>query len=217
MRVDVWSDIVCPWCYLGEARFEKALATFEHRDQVEMVHHSFELDPGFPRDQVVPVLDMLAGKYGLSREQAARAEQDMAALAAAEGLEFSAGRPHGNTFDAHRLLHLARDRGLADDLLSRLYRANFSGERSVFEAGSLAAIAAEAGLDAAEARAVLAGDAYADEVRADEREAAELGITGVPFFVIDSGLAISGGQPAGVFVQALRQAWAKTPVGPGSD
>jgi predicted DsbA family dithiol-disulfide isomerase len=207
MRVEVWSDIVCPWCYLGQARFERALASFEHRGEVEVVHRSFELDPGFPAGQVIPVLDLLSRKYGLSREQAAEAEASMAQMAAAEGLEFSVDRPHGNTFDAHRLLHLAQDRGRQEDMLTRLYRANFGAERSVFDAESLVAIAGEAGLDTAETREVLAGTDYADEVRADERRAAELGATGVPFFVIDSALAISGGQRAEVFLQALRQAW----------
>jgi predicted DsbA family dithiol-disulfide isomerase len=207
MRVEVWSDIVCPWCYLGKARFEAALAAFEHRDQVEVVHRSFELDPGFPTDQVVSVLDMLTSKYGLSRDQAAEAEAGMARMAAAEGLEFSADRPHGNTFDAHRLMHLARDRGRADEMLARLYRANFGAERSVFDTGSLVTIAGQAGLDTAEAARVLAGDDYADAVRGDERRAAELGATGVPFFVIDGALAISGGQRAEVFLQALREAW----------
>jgi hypothetical protein len=123
MRVDVWSDIVCPWCYLGQARFERALTEFEHRDQVEVVHRSFELDPSFPKGEVVSVLDMLSRKYGLSRDKAAEAEANMAQMAAAEGLEFSVDRPHGNTFDAHRLLHLARDRGRQDEMLTRLFGA----------------------------------------------------------------------------------------------
>lgn len=207
MRVDVWSDIVCPWCYLGHARFGAALARFEHRDQVEVVHRSFELDPGFPPGQVSSGTDMLASKYGLSREQAARAEEGMAEMAAAEGLAFTVTRPYGNTFDAHRLVHFARDHDQQDQMLSRLYRANFSAERSVFDPEGLTAIAAEAGLDAAAARQVLASEDYADAVRADEREAAGLGATGVPFFVLDRSLAISGGQRAEVFLQALRQAW----------
>jgi predicted DsbA family dithiol-disulfide isomerase len=207
MRVDVWGDIVCPWCYLGKARFERALSMFEHRDQVEVVHRSFELDPGVPKNQVSSVLDMLAVKYGLSREQAAEAEQRMAEMTAEEGLEFAVDRPHGNTFDAHRLLHLAKDRDRQDELLGRLYRANFSAERSVFDAESLVAVAAEAGLDSADVRKVLRSEEYAAEVRADEREAARLGATGVPFYVIDSALAVSGGQRAEVFLRALRQAW----------
>jgi predicted DsbA family dithiol-disulfide isomerase len=207
MRVDVWSDIVCPWCYLGKTRFERALAEFEHRDQVEVVHRSFELDPSFPKGEVVSVLDMLSSKYGLSRDKAAEAEASMAQMAAAEGLEFSVDRPHGNTFDAHRLLHLAIDRGRQGEMLTRLYGANFGAERSVFDAESLVAIAGEAGLDTDEARGVLTGEDYAEEVRADERRAAELGATGVPFFIIGGALAISGGQRAEVFLQALRQAW----------
>lgn len=207
MRVDVWSDIVCPWCYLGKARFEKALAEFEHRDQVEVVHRSFELDPSFPKGEVVSVLDLLSHKYGLSRDKAAEAEASMAEMAAAEGLEFSVDRPHGNTFDSHRLLHLATDRGRQDEMLTRLFGANFGAKRSVFDTESLVAIAGEAGLDTDEARGVLTGEDYAEEVHADERRAAELGAAGVPFFVIGGALAISGGQRAEVFLQALRQAW----------
>jgi predicted DsbA family dithiol-disulfide isomerase len=172
-----------------------------------MVHRSFELDPSFPNGEVVSVLDMLSSKYGLSRDKAAEAEASMAQMAAAEGLEFSVDRPHGNTFDAHRLLHLAIDRGRQGEMLTRLYGANFGAERSVFDAESLVAIAGEAGLDTDEARGVLTGEDYAEEVRADERRAAELGATGVPFFIIGGALAISGGQRAEVFLQALRQAW----------
>ena len=131
----------------------------------------------------------------------------MAQMAAAEGLEFSVDRPHGNTFDAHRLLHLAKDRGRQDEMITRLFEANFGAERSVFDTESLVAIAGEAGLDTAETRRMLAAQDYADDVRADERRAAELGATGVPFFVIGGSLAISGGQRAEVFLQALRQAW----------
>ncbi|MCZ2524099.1 MULTISPECIES: DsbA family oxidoreductase [Streptomyces] len=210
MRVEVWSDIACPWCYVGKARFEKALAAFPHRDEVEVVHRSFELDPNFPKDDVGPVVPLIAKKYGITEEQAQANERNIGANAAAEGLEYRAeGRDHGNTFDMHRLLHFAGERGRRDELISLLYRANFAGERSVFgDDAHLVELAAAAGLDADEARAVLADpDRYADEVRADEREAAALGATGVPFFVLDRRYGISGAQPAEVFAQALDRAW----------
>ncbi|MFI1887468.1 DsbA family oxidoreductase [Streptomyces jumonjinensis] len=209
MRVEIWSDIACPWCYIGKARFEKGLADFAHRDQVEVVHRSFELDPGRARGDVGSVVDMLALKYGRTREEALAMEEHVAGNAHAEGLGYRTGdRDHGSTFDIHRLLHLARARGRQNELLDLAYRANFAEERSVYDPGTLAAIAVEAGLDEAEARAVLAdGAAYADEVRADEREAAELGATGVPFFVFDRRYGLSGGQPAELFTQALEQAW----------
>ncbi|MCW8217533.1 MULTISPECIES: DsbA family oxidoreductase [Streptomyces] len=209
MRVEIWSDIACPWCYIGKARFEKGLAGFAHRGEVEVVHRSFELDPGRAKGDTEQVIDMLAQKYGRTPEEARSMEANVAANAQAEGLGYRAeGRDHGNTFDMHRLLHLAKARGRQDELLSLLYRANFAEERSVFDDTVLADLAVEAGLDADEARTVLADPgAYADDVRADEREAAELGATAVPFFVFDRRYGISGGQPSEVFGQALEQAW----------
>ncbi|MCG7210709.1 DsbA family oxidoreductase [Streptomyces arenae] len=217
MRVEIWSDIACPWCYVGKARFEKALAAFPHRDEVEVVHRSFELDPGRAKDDVQPVLAMLSKKYGMSEAQAQAGEDNLGAQAAAEGLDYrTRGRDHGNTFDLHRLLHLAKEQGRQDQLVQILYRANFAEERSLFSEGAdrVVKLAVEAGLDEAAVRAVLADPAaYADEVRADEREAAELGANGVPFFVLDRKYGVSGAQPAEVFTQALSQAWsARSPL-----
>lgn len=210
MRVEIWSDIACPWCYIGKARFEKGLAAFAHRDEIEVVHRSFELDPHRAKGDTALVLDMLAQKYGRTLDEARAMEARVASNAQAEGLGYRAeGRDHGNTFDIHRLLHLAKDRGRQNELLDLAYRANFAEERSVFDPETLVALAVEAGLDEAEVRAVLADEtAYADAVRADEREAAELGANGVPFFVLDRKYGVSGGQPAEVFTQALEQAWA---------
>ncbi|MBT2366747.1 DsbA family oxidoreductase [Streptomyces sp. ISL-10] len=218
MRVEIWSDIACPWCYIGKARFEKGLAAFAHRDDIEVVHRSFELDPNRAKGDTAPVIDMLAAKYGRTREEAQAMEEHVAATARSEGLGYrTEGRVHGSTFDIHRLLHLAKDRGHQDELLDLAYRANFAEERSVFDTDVLVRLGVEAGLGEDEVRAVLAdGSAYADDVRADEREAAELGATGVPFFVIDRRYGVSGGQPADVFTQALEQAWqgrVLTPVG----
>ncbi|XCM32906.1 DsbA family oxidoreductase [Streptomyces parvus] len=214
MRVEIWSDIACPWCYIGKARFEKGLAEFAHRDEVEVVHRSFELDPSRAKGDTALVIDMLAEKYGRSREEAAAMEANVAANAQSEGLGYrTEGRDHGNTFDIHRLLHLAKARGRQDELLTLAYRANFAEERSVFDDEVLGALAEEAGLAADEARAVLADpEAYADDVRTDEREAAELGANAVPFFVLDRRYGISGGQPSEVFVQALEQAWKDRPA-----
>ncbi|MEU0117828.1 DsbA family oxidoreductase [Streptomyces bobili] len=211
MRVEIWSDIACPWCYVGKARFEKALDAFPHRDQVEVVHRSFELEPGRAKGDVTPVLAMLSKKYGMSEAQAQAGEDDLGAQAAAEGLDYrTRDRDHGNTFDMHRLLHFAKGQGRQDELIQLLYRANFAEERSLFVEGDerLVGLAVEAGLDADDARKVLADPAaYADEVRADEAEAARLGANGVPFFVLDRTYGISGAQPAEVFAQALTQAW----------
>ncbi|EKX66375.1 DsbA family oxidoreductase [Streptomyces ipomoeae] len=211
MRVEIWSDIACPWCYVGKARFEKALAAFPHRDDIEVVHRSFELDPGRAKDDIQPVLTMLSKKYGMSEAQAQAGEHNLREQAAAEGLAYRAeGRDHGSTFDMHRLLHFAKEQGRQAELLQLLYRANFADERSVYADADdfLIDLAAEAGLDADAARKVLADPtAYADAVRADEREAAELGANGVPFFVLDRKYGVSGAQPAEVFEQALTQAW----------
>ncbi|GAA2453894.1 DsbA family oxidoreductase [Streptomyces glaucus] len=218
MRVEIWSDIACPWCYVGKARFERALRDFPHRDRVEVVHRSFELDPGRAKGDVEPVITMLTRKYGMSEEQARAGEDRLGAQAAAEGLEYrTRGRDHGSTFDMHRLLHLAKERGRQEALLDLLYRANFAEERSVFgDDERLVELAVAAGLDADEARAVLADPAaYADEVRADEREAAGLGARGVPFFVLDRAYGVSGAQPVEVFAQALARAWGeRSPLEP---
>ncbi|WP_327427762.1 DsbA family oxidoreductase [Streptomyces sp. NBC_01236] len=214
MRVEIWSDIACPWCYVGKARFEKALDAFPHRDDVEVVHRSFELDPGRAKNDIQPVIKMLTKKYGMSEAQAQAGEENLGAQAAAEGLAYrTRDRDHGNTFDMHRLLHFAKEQGRQDELIGLLYKANFAEERTVFaDDERLVELAVAAGLDADAARGVLADPkAYADDVRADEREAAELGANGVPFFVLDRKYGVSGAQPAEVFAQALTQAWGERP------
>jgi predicted DsbA family dithiol-disulfide isomerase len=199
---------------VGKARFEKALDAFPHRDEVEVVHRSFELDPGRAKGDIQPVLKMLTKKYGMSEAQAQAGEENLGAQAAAEGLAYrTRDRDHGNTFDMHRLLHFAKERGRQDELIGLLYKANFAEERTVFNDDErLVELAVAAGLDADASREVLADPkAYADEVRADEREAAELGANGVPFFVLDRKYGVSGAQPAEVFAQALTQAWGERP------
>jgi predicted DsbA family dithiol-disulfide isomerase len=211
MQVEIWSDIVCPWCYLGKRRFEQALASFDHRDQVEVVYRSFELDPSAAPGVTTPTVAVLSTKYGLSPSQADAAQREMEGRAAQDGLEFHLdGLASGNTRDAHRLLHLAKARGHQAELTERLHRAYFTEGRSIFEADSLAELAAEAGLDRAEVATVLATDKYADEVDADEAMARSLGANGVPFFVIDRRYGISGAQPAPALAQALEQAWAES-------
>jgi predicted DsbA family dithiol-disulfide isomerase len=207
MRVDIWSDVVCPWCYVGKARFETALGTFEHRDQVEVVYHAFELDPGYPRDQHETSLAMLSRKYGLSAAEARAADARVAALAQAEGLGFDSERPVGNTFDAHRVLRLGLAHGVQAGLLDAVNRAYFAEARPIFDRDVLTEIAAGAGLDAAAVGEVLDGDAFAGEVREDEAQARALGISGVPFYVFDMALGVSGAQPAQMFTSALHQAW----------
>lgn len=208
MRVDIWSDVVCPWCYVGKARFEKALSAFPHRDQVEVTYHSFELDPGYPRDKAGETnLQMLSRKFGMAPDQARQADGQVASLAHAEGLGFDAERPIGNTFDIHRVIHLGLARGIQQELLSAVNQAYFAEARQVFDHGVLTEVAAGAGLDRAAVSKVLGGEEYADEVRRDEVQAQEIGISGVPFFVLDMRLGVSGAQPAELLGKALDQAW----------
>ncbi|WP_042363978.1 DsbA family oxidoreductase [Streptacidiphilus neutrinimicus] len=213
MRVEIWGDINCPWCYIGKARFEKALAAFPHRDQVEVVHRSFELDPEAPHEPR-PVLPAIAAKYGISVEQARQAEERIASHAHGEGLSYRGSeRDVANSFDMHRLLHFAEEQGLQGRLLDLLYRENFDGETSPFAPGRLLALAVEAGLDERQAAEVLADPtAHADAVREDEATAAALGATGVPFYVFDRRLGVSGAQPPAAFSSALEQAWASRAV-----
>jgi predicted DsbA family dithiol-disulfide isomerase len=207
MRVDIWADIVCPWCYIGNARFSRALADFEHRDEVEVVYRSFELDPSIPQGRATPILDVLASKYGMSQAQAQQAEARVAALAQAEGLDFTVDRAMGNSFDAHRLVHFGGEQGAQQHVVSELYHAYFGEGRSVFGQDALVGLAAGAGLDPVGARQALENGSFSGEVRADEEEAARLGISGVPFCVLGGKYGVSGAQPGETFAQALRQAW----------
>src|SRR3954453_6850719 len=186
MRIDIWSDVVCPWCYIGKRRFERALADFPHAAEVDVVWHSFELDPDAPRTTDVPPAERLAAKYGLTVEQAQQANERLTGTAADEGLELHLDETkNGNSFDAHRLLHLAADRGLQGQLKERLLRAYFTERVAVGDRNELARLAVEVGLDADEVQALLEGDGYAEDVRADESLARSYGIGGVPFFVLD--------------------------------
>jgi predicted DsbA family dithiol-disulfide isomerase len=211
MQVEIWSDVVCPWCYLGKRYFEQALERFPHRDEVEVIYRSFELDPSAPPGVTTPTVETLAGKYGMGLEQAREAQRQMEQRAAQAGLTFRMGDLRsGNTRDAHRLLQRAGARGSGAELAERLHRAYFTDQASIFDHASLAGFAADVGLDRDEALAVLAGDQYAQAVEADEQVAYSLGVTGVPFFVIDRRYGISGAQPAGTITQVLERVWAET-------
>jgi predicted DsbA family dithiol-disulfide isomerase len=210
MQVEIWSDIVCPWCYLGKRRFERALESFDHRDEVTVTYRSFELDPSAVPGMTTPTVDMLASKYGLSADQANDAQRQMEQRAVQDGLEFRMdGLLSGNTRDAHRLLHLAKARERQDELTERLHRAYFTEQRSIFDRPSLTELAVEVGLDRDEVTRVLSSGEYDDAVNEDEATARALGASGVPFFVIDRRYGISGAQPAAVITQTLDRAWAE--------
>jgi predicted DsbA family dithiol-disulfide isomerase len=211
MRVDIWSDVVCPWCYVGKRRFEAALAGFSHRDSVEVRWRSFELDPRAPRRRDGDRLEHLAAKYGVTREQAAAMDAQIAEAARGVDLDLHLdGTRGGNTFDAHRLLHLAADHGLSDRVKEALFRAYFTDGEPIGDPSALARLAVEAGLPAAEVDDVLAGDRYADAVRGDEATARAYGASAVPFFVIDETYGIAGAQPPEVFANVLERAWSET-------
>jgi predicted DsbA family dithiol-disulfide isomerase len=206
MQVEIWSDVVCPWCYIGKRRFEAALEQFAGRDDVELTWRAFELDPHRPSEPI-DLNRLLAEKYGMTIEQARERHARTAETAAGDGLEIDFERAQsGNTFDAHRTIRLAREHGLQGAMQERLFAAYFSEGRAISDRETLAELAAEAGLDAGEVRDMLASDRFADEVRADERTAAGFGITGVPFFVLDRRLGVSGAQPVEVMLGALEEA-----------
>jgi predicted DsbA family dithiol-disulfide isomerase len=213
MRVDIWSDVVCPWCYIGKRRFEAALAGFEHRDEVELTWHSFQLDPSAPGTTEGDYRTPLARKFGRSDAQVAAMLEDMTQLAAQDGLDYRFDRAHhANTLDAHRLLHLAHEYGVQDEVKERLFQAVFTDGQTVSDHATLRAIGEAAGLDGDEIDAALSSDRFQAEVAADIDQARAYGISGVPFFVIDERYGVSGAQPAAMLRQALEQAWAAEKV-----
>jgi predicted DsbA family dithiol-disulfide isomerase len=210
MQVEIWSDPVCPWCYLGKRRFERALESFDHRDEVTVVYRSFELDPSAPPGTTSPTVERLADKYGMTAGQADDAQRQMEQRAAQEGLEFRMDSLRsGNTRDAHRLLHLAKAHGVQAELAERLHRAYFTEQASIFDHSSLTELAVQAGLDRDDVIRVLASQEYGDAVDTDEAMAQALGVNGVPLFVIDRRYGISGAQPPEVITEVLDRAWAE--------
>jgi predicted DsbA family dithiol-disulfide isomerase len=201
MHVEIWSDIACPWCYIGKRRFETALADFEQRDQVTVTWRSFQLDPSAPRESDLSAAERLAQKYGMSDVEVGARLAQVTEIAAAEGLEyrFDLQRP-GNTFDAHRLTHLD------DALVERLFRGYFTEGAAIGDPADLERLAVEAGLPADAVREVVLTERYAEEVREDQRTAASLGINAVPFFVVDRSIAVSGAQSPEVLGELLRRA-----------
>lgn len=209
MQIEIWSDVICPWCYIGKRRFEMALANFAHKESVNVIWRSFELDPKSPPQYPDSLEQMLAKKYGVSPQEAAAMNARVTTLAKEIGLDYrlSNARP-GNTFDAHRLLHFAASRQLCDAATERIMQAYFCESLAVGDRAALASLAPEFGISESDALAMLESDAYSAEVRADEALAAKFGVTGVPFFVIDEKVGISGAQAVEAFAEALQKAWA---------
>jgi predicted DsbA family dithiol-disulfide isomerase len=211
--VEIWSDVACPWCYVGKRRFEAALARFEHRDEVRVSWRSFELDREAPREREGDRAERLAEKYGMTVEQARAAERRLTAVAAEEGLDFRFDVARaGSTFDAHRIVHLAGEHGLEDAMKERLLRGYFTEGELMADHDTLTRMAVEVGLDEREARDTLAGDRFAEQVREDERTAGALGIGAVPTFVVERKLGVSGAQSPDALLDLLRKGWAKRPA-----
>ncbi|WP_375419018.1 DsbA family oxidoreductase [uncultured Hymenobacter sp.] len=208
MKIEIWSDIVCPFCYIGKRRLEAALADFPHRDQVEIQWRSFELTPDY---QPVPGRDVyasLADKKGISRSQSKQMHDQMAASAAQVGLAYNfAQAVPTNSFLSHQLLHLATKHGVNDAAKERLFRAYYTEGRDLNDLDTLVQLATEVGLSAEESREVLQAGTYAEAVRYDEYQAQQVGVRGVPFFVFEDKYAVSGAQPAELFGQVLDTVW----------
>ena len=208
MHVEIWSDIACPWCYVGKRRFEKALAGFEHRDRVQVIWRAFELDPAAPPERPGHYAGLLARKYGRSPEESQVMIDEMTAMGAGEGLELRFDRVRaGNTFDAHRLVHLGLAHDRQDAMKERLMRAYLTEGELMSDHPALARLAAEVGLPEDETAALLAGDRFAEEVRAEQELARGFGISAVPFFVVERTMGGAGAQPVEGFRALLAQAW----------
>ncbi len=215
MDVEIWSDIACPWCYIGKRRFEAALAEFEHRDDVRVTWRSFELDPSAPYEREGDNATRIAEKYGITVERAREMGRAVTDAATGEGLDFRLDiQRSGTTFDGHRVIHLAAEHGLQDAMKERLMLAYFTEGQLVSDHDTLARLAVEVGLDEDEVRATLASDRYADEVRGDERLAGQFGISAVPTFVVDRAIGASGAHPPEALLQLLEQGWERRAPAP---
>ena len=208
VRIDVWSDILCPFCHLGRRHLELALEQFEHRDEVGVVWHSFQLDRDAPAVEEGSQVDRVAAKYGAPREQMVAQHERMAADAASVGLDFQWERLRGgNSYDAHRLIHFARELGREDEVTERIMRAWYSEGEAIGDHDTLVRLATEAGLEEDVVRGLLAGDDHGIDVRTDLALAAQIGITAVPTFVLDQKYGVSGAQPVEVLLDSIRKVW----------
>ncbi|MDV7766887.1 DsbA family oxidoreductase [Peribacillus sp. CSMR9] len=210
MKVEIWSDYQCPFCYIGKRRFEEALKQFENKAQVEVSFRSFELNPEAERDINMSQNEMLAKKYGMSHADVEANNQNLTQQAKELGLEYHLDKVVlTNSFDAHRLMHFAESKGKENEMNEILFKAYFTEGKHIGDHAILVNLAEEAGLDKSEAEAMLGGTAFTTEVRGDEQEGSQLGITGVPFFVINRKYGISGAQSAEAFLDTLKKIWAE--------
>ncbi len=210
MELEIWSDIACPWCYIGKRRMERALEDFEHADELTVNWRSFELDRDAPAEREGELAGHLARKYGIPIEQARESQRGLTEMAEQEGLRFRFDLARGaNTFDAHRLVHLAAQHSRQEQMKERLMKAYFTEGVLVSDPETLLALSTEVGLPAGEVQELLASERFAEEVRADEDTAAKLGISGVPTFIVDRKVGVTGAQPPELILKMLRQGWAR--------
>ncbi|OMF38330.1 hypothetical protein BK133_02055 [Paenibacillus sp. FSL H8-0548] len=208
MKVEIWSDYVCPFCYIGKRKFELALDRFAHKEEIEIVFRSFELDPGADPQSTTSTYSMLASKYGMSIEKAKETTAGVAEQAAAVGITFNFEKTVStNTFDAHRVVHFAAQHGKDKELSERLFKGYFTEGHNIGNRVKLAALAAEVGLDAVAVAEMLETNQFSEAVRGEEEDGSKLGIRGVPFYVVDRKYAVSGAQSPEVFLDTLNKAW----------
>ena len=207
MKVEIWSDVMCPFCYIGKRRFEKALDQFPEKDKVKVEWKSFQLNPGLKTDPGKSATDYLMEIKGWSREQAAGANQQVTAMAAAEGLQYNMDRTVlANSYDAHRVLQLAKEEGLGSEMEERLFKAYFTEGENIADHPTLTRLANDVGLDTTRVNRVLEGEEYSNNVENDIYESQQIGVRGVPYFVLNDKYAVSGAQAAETFVGALSKA-----------
>lgn len=208
MKVEIWSDVVCPFCYIGKRNFENALKDFSHQGEVEVTWRSFQLDPSLKPIQGQSIHEYLAERKGFSRAQAKQMNDYVSNVAKQAGLAYDLDKAVlANTFDAHRLIHLATQYGLQDQAEERLFSAYFTEGKDIGNIDTLVQLGVEIGLEESEIRKVLQANDYADEVRSDQHKARQIGVTGVPFFVFNDKYAVSGAQPNTIFLEVLQKSW----------
>ena len=208
MKVDIWSDIRCPFCYIGKRKFETALEQFQNKENIEVEWHSFEFDPSLETRTDISIYDYLASRKNISRQQAIQMNEHVTNVASEIGLDFDLGNSIlANSFNAHRLIQLAKTKGLGNEAEEALFKAHFTEAKNIDDQQTLVETGISIGFREDEIKQMLDSNAYTTEVRSDEKTASEIGINGVPFFVINNKYAVSGAQAPATFLNALETAW----------
>lgn len=209
MKVDIWSDIMCPFCYIGKRHYERALEQFADANNIELEWHSFQLDPGLPKPASdLSAYDYLAQRKGITREQSVNMHSNVVQMAKNAGLDYHFETAVvANSFDAHRLIQFAKTKGLGDEVEERLFKAYFMEGKNMCDPSTLLELAKEIGLDEAEAKEVINTNAFSTEVKNDIQTAAQIGVSGVPFFVFNRKYAVSGAQPSATFLNVLQKSF----------